>query len=304
MDTSGMLNTTYLRNGGFQKHKPCLVAQLIAILVMVGCVNTPNASQTIKNEAPSESTSQEIQTSEAAKSNTKKNTELPHILVFTKTKAYRHKNISDGVRALREIGLGKYVVEQTEDAGVFTTKNLNRFATVVFLSTTGDVLNTEQQNAFEQYIHAGGGYVGIHAAADTEYEWPWYGQLIGAWFRDHTKVILATVRREDKTHISTIEFPDSWKREDEWYRFRTNPRKNVHVLVCVNDQDLGEVTMNGDHPISWMHEFEGGRAWYTAMGHTSESFLEPEFQKHVLGGIVWAMRQTQQSSSAGSDQRP
>ena len=302
-----MLNMTYSRTCGTRNLKARLVAQLFGVLVVLGCVNAPdapNAPQTMKDEAPLKTKSQEIQASEAEKPSTKNNIEPPHILVFTKTKAYRHKNISDGVRALREIGLGKYVVEQTEDAGVFTTKNLNRFAAVVFLSTTGDVLNTEQQNAFEQYIHAGGGYVGIHAAADTEYEWPWYGQLVGAWFQDHTKVILATVRREDKTHISTIEFPDSWKREDEWYRFRTNPRKNVHVLVCVNDQDLGEVTMNGDHPISWMHEFEGGRAWYTAMGHTSESFLEPEFQKHVLGGIVWAMQQTQKPDSLGSDQRP
>ena len=187
-----MLNMTYLRTCGTRNLKARLVAQLFGVLVVLGCVNAPdapNAPQTMKDEAPLKTKSQEIQASEAEKPSTKNNIEPPHILVFTKTKAYRHKNISDGVRALREIGLGKYVVEQTEDAGVFTTKNLNRFAAVVFLSTTGDVLNTEQQNAFEQYIHAGGGYVGIHAAADTEYEWPWYGQLIGAWFKDHTKVI-------------------------------------------------------------------------------------------------------------------
>ena len=272
------------------KYKPTpkikihFVIQFAATLLLCGCVNTPQSNEKEQENPASKNTQAVVEKTILDKAG-----DPPHILVFTKTKAYRHKNISDGVYALREIGKGTFVVEQTEDAGVFTIENLKRFSAIVFLSTTGDVLNKEQQGAFEQYIHSGGGFVGIHAAADTEYDWPWYGQLVGAWFKDHTDVILATVRREDKTHISTIDFPDSWRRADEWYRFRTNPRENVRVLVTVNDQDLGEVTMNGDHPISWMHEFDGGRAWYTGMGHTKESFLEPEFRKHVLGGIVWAM---------------
>ena len=266
------------------KTKPYFLIHCAAIFLLFSCANTPQSTEKQQVNTPSKYT-QVV----AEKTTLDKPGELPHVLVFTKTKAYRHKNISDGVYALREIGKGIFVVEQTEDSGVFTSDNLKRFSAVVFFSTTGDVLNKEQQAAFEHYIHSGGGFVGIHAAADTEYDWPWYGQLVGAWFKDHTEVILATVRREDKTHISTIDFPDSWRRADEWYRFRTNPRKNVRVLVTVNDQDLGKVTMNGDHPISWMHEFEGGRAWYTGMGHTKESFLEPEFKKHVLGGIVWAM---------------
>jgi len=266
------------------KTKIHFVIQFAATLLLCGCVNTPQSNEKEQENPASKNTQAVVEKTILDKAG-----DPPHILVFTKTKAYRHKNISDGVYALREIGKGTFVVEQTEDAGVFTIENLKRFSAIVFLSTTGDVLNKEQQGAFEQYIHSGGGFVGIHAAADTEYDWPWYGQLVGAWFKDHTDVILATVRREDKTHISTIDFPDSWRRADEWYRFRTNPRENVRVLVTVNDQDLGEVTMNGDHPISWMHEFDGGRAWYTGMGHTKESFLEPEFRKHVLGGIVWAM---------------
>ena len=266
------------------KTKIHFVIQFAATLLLCGCVNTPQSNEKEQENPASKNTQAVVEKTILDKAG-----DPPHILVFTKTKAYRHKNISDGVYALREIGKGTFVVEQTEDAGVFTIENLKRFSAIVFLITTGDVLNKEQQGAFEQYIHSGGGFVGIHAAADTEYDWPWYGQLVGAWFKDHTDVILATVRREDKTHISTIDFPDSWRRADEWYRFRTNPRENVRVLVTVNDQDLGEVTMNGDHPISWMHEFDGGRAWYTGMGHTKESFLEPEFRKHVLGGIVWAM---------------
>ena len=266
------------------KAKIYFLIHVAGTLILLGCANSPQTTEIQQANTANKDTQVLVQ-----KNTPNKAGELPHILVFTKTKAYRHKNISDGVYALREIGKGTFVVEQTEDSGVFTSDNLKRFSAVVFFSTTGDVLNKEQQGAFEQYIHSGGGFVGIHAAADTEYDWPWYGQLVGAWFKDHTKVILATVRREDTTHISTVEFPDAWKREDEWYRFRTNPRKNVRVLVTVNDQDLGEVTMNGDHPISWMHEFEGGRAWYTAMGHTKESFFEEDFRKHVRGGIVWAM---------------
>ena len=266
------------------KTKPYFLIHCAAIFLLFSCANTPQSTE--KQQVNTLSKDTQVV---AEKTTLDKPGELPHVLVFTKTKAYRHKNISDGVYALREIGKGIFVVEQTEDSGVFTSDNLKRFSAVVFFSTTGDVLNKEQQAAFEHYIHSGGGFVGIHAAADTEYDWPWYGQLVGAWFKDHTEVILATVRREDKTHISTIDFPDSWRRADEWYRFRTNPRESVRVLVTVNDQDLGKVTMNGDHPISWMHEFEGGRAWYTGMGHTKESFLEPEFKKHVLGGIVWAM---------------
>jgi type 1 glutamine amidotransferase len=266
------------------KAKIYFLIHVAGTLILLGCANSPQTTEIQQANTANKDTQVLVQKNTPSKAG-----ELPHILVFTKTKAYRHKNISDGVYALREIGKGSFVVEQTEDSGVFTSDNLKRFSAVVFFSTTGDVLNKEQQGAFEQYIHSGGGFVGIHAAADTEYDWPWYGQLVGAWFKDHTDVILATVHREDKTHISTIDFPDSWRRADEWYRFRTNPRENVRVLVTVNDQDLGEITMNGDHPISWMHEFEGGRAWYTGMGHTKESFLEPEFRKHVLGGIIWAM---------------
>jgi len=215
------------------KTKIHFVIQFAATLLLWGCVNTPQSNEKEQENPASKNTQAVVEKTILDKAG-----DPPHILVFTKTKAYRHKNISDGVYALREIGKGTFVVEQTEDAGVFTIENLKRFSAIVFLSTTGDVLNKEQQGAFEQYIHSGGGFVGIHAAADTEYDWPWYGQLVGAWFKDHTDVILATVRREDKAHISTIDFPDSWRRADEWYRFRTNPRENVRVLVTVNDQDL------------------------------------------------------------------
>ncbi len=157
------------------------LGQVAVALFLVGCANTQQAPE------PKNTNTSTITKTEAERKNTgSAQGELPHVLVFTKTMGYRHKNISDGIHVLREIGNGLFVVDQTEDAGVFTTENLKRFCAVVFLSTTGNVLNTEQQKAFEQYIHSGGGFVGIHSAADTEFDWPWYGQLVGAWFKDHT----------------------------------------------------------------------------------------------------------------------
>ena len=160
---------------------------------------------------------------------------------------------------------------------------------MVFLSTTGNVLDDAQQKAFEEYIRAGNGWVGIHAAADTEYEWPWYGKLVGAWFKGHPRNQQATVNVEDRTHRSTAMLPAEWKRLDEWYSFRSNPRSDVHVLASLDEKsyDPEKVPM-GDHPIAWYHEFDGGRAWYTALGHTKESYAEKPFLEHVREGIEWA----------------
>lgn len=212
----------------------------------------------------------------------------PRVLVFTRTMKYRHQSIPAGVRAVHDIGEGKWITEHTEDAAVFTPDNLKRFAAVVFLSTTGDVLDTERQKAFEGYVHGGGGFVGVHAAADTEYDWPWYGALVGAWFRDHTKVIPNKVKVEDASDISMRGMPNPWPHDDEWYAYRSNPRPQVHVLGSIDDSLTGSNGMGGDHPIAWKHAFEGGRAWYTGMGHTKESFADPVMLSHLQGGILWA----------------
>ncbi len=216
---------------------------------------------------------------------------LPRILVFSKTAAFRHASIPDGIRAVTELGAGRWTVDVTEDASAFTTANLKNYRAVVFLSTTGDVLDATQQKAFEDYIHSGGAWVGVHAATDTEYEWPWYGTLAGAWFAGHPAVNQeATVIVEDRTHRSTRMLPAEWKRLDEWYAFRTNPRSNVHVLASLDEKsyDPGKASMGGDHPTMWCHEFEGGRAWYTAGGHTKESYTEPLFRQNLREGIEWA----------------
>jgi type 1 glutamine amidotransferase len=224
-------------------------------------------------------------------------------LVFSKTAAFRHASIPAGVAAIQQLGAQHdFTVDATEDAAVFTDVNLARYDVVVWLSTTGDVLNDEQQAAFERYIRGGGGYVGIHAASDTEYDWAWYGGLVGAYFRDHPGSVnpqfqVATVKVLGEGTAATRDLPNRWVREEEWYNFRTNPRDTVRVLAEVDEDTYdprgysvpgGSPGMGAHHPISWCQPYDGGRAFYTAMGHKAEYFSEPLLLAHILGGIRMA----------------
>jgi glucose/arabinose dehydrogenase/type 1 glutamine amidotransferase len=210
------------------------------------------------------------------------------VLVFSKTAGFRHDSIPVGITAIQQLGAqNNFTVEATEDANAFTDANLARFQAVIWLSTTGDVLNATQQAAFERYIRAGGGYAGVHAAADTEYDWPWYGNLVGAYFLQHPAIQQATVRIEDTSHPSTAGLPANWVRTDEWYSYRTNPRANVHVLANLNEATYTGGGM-GDHPIAWCRAYDGGRTWYSGLGHTQESYGEANFRTHLLGGIRYA----------------
>lgn len=214
----------------------------------------------------------------------------PKLLVFTKTASYRHTSIPTGVQTIREFGLEHaFSIDHSEDAAVFEDDALASYAAVVFLSTTGDVLDAEQQSAFERYIQNGGAYIGIHAAADTEYDWPWYGGLVGAWFDNHPEIQTAIVDVADRAHPSTHMLPARWGRTDEWYNYRRNPRGDVHVLMTLDERTYEGGELGGDHPIAWCHRYDGGRAWYTGGGHTEESYAEPLFRQHVLGGILWAI---------------
>jgi type 1 glutamine amidotransferase len=215
---------------------------------------------------------------------------LDRILVFSRTLGFRHDSIEPGIVAIRSLSAANgFEVDATEDAGQFTAANLSRYKAVVFLSTTGDVLNSEQQAAFMAYIRNGGGFVGIHAAADTEHGWPWYGDLVGAFFASHPAPAQARVRVEARDHPSTRTLPDPWVRFDEWYDFKRNPRsQGVTVLLTVDEKTYSGGQMGNDHPIAWYHDFEGGRAWYTGGGHTEASFAEPAFLEHLLGGIRYA----------------
>ncbi len=215
------------------------------------------------------------------------------LLVFSKTGGFRHASIKDGKIALQKLAAEHNVAADfTEDATAFTDTNLARYDAVVFLLTTGNILDDGQQAAFERYIRAGGGYVGVHSASDTEYDWPWYGGLVGAYFdriHGHSKVVQATIHVTDRTHPSTVMLPALWVRTDEWYNFASNPRGRVNVLMTIDESTYKGGVMGADHPIAWYHEYDGGRAWYTALGHTSESYYEPLFLAHLWGGIMYAV---------------
>ncbi len=212
------------------------------------------------------------------------------VLVFSKTLMYRHASITNGIAAIRKLGMENgFFVEATEDARWFTTTNLARYRAVIFLSTSGDILNDEQQSAFQDFIERGGGLVGIHAAVAgdvaTEGGWPWYGQALCARFTNHSAIVPAAIDVEDARNPSTAALPRRWVRTDEWYNFIKSPRGDVRVLASLDECTYKGGTMGGDHPVVWAQQIVKGRMWYTALGHTEASFTEPLFLRHLLGGI-------------------
>ena len=224
-------------------------------------------------------------------------------LVFSKTAAFRHDSIPAAVTAIQRLGARHHFkVDATEDAAAFTDAGLARYDVVIFVSTTGDVLDEAQQGAFERYIRAGGGYAGVHAASDAEYDWPWYGGLVGAYFRDHPGSVneqfqVATVKVLGRDTAATRPLPRRWEREEEWYNFRTNPRGTVRVLAEVDERTYdprgysvpgGSPGMGRHHPIAWCQPYDGGRAFYTALGHKAEYYSDPLLLAHLLGGIRMA----------------
>lgn len=214
------------------------------------------------------------------------------VLVFSKTAGFRHASIAAGVQAIQKLGAENgFRVDTTENAARFTEDSLQLYSTVIFLNTTQDVLDYRQQADFERYIQAGGGFVGIHAAADTEYMWPWYNKLVGGYFKSHPNdpnVRKATVEVINKDHGASSMLPDRWERTDEWYNYKQlNPA--VTVLAKLDKKSYEGSEHTDDHPIAWYHAYDGGRAFYTGGGHTDESFSEPLFLQHLLGGITYAI---------------
>lgn len=210
------------------------------------------------------------------------------VLVFTKTEGYRHDSITAGVAAIRELGLEfGFRVHRSEDATIFNDAGLQPYSVIIFLNTSGTIFDDAQRASFKRFIQSGGGYVGIHAASTTEYDWPWYGDLVGAYFEDHPDVQDAVVRVVHRDHRSTRHLPARWERRDEWYNFRSIP-DHVTVLATLDTNSYEGSTMGRFHPVAWFHRFDGGRSWYTAGGHAAENFREPLFREHLLGGILWA----------------
>ncbi|WP_432843612.1 ThuA domain-containing protein [Dactylosporangium sp. CA-092794] len=216
------------------------------------------------------------------------------VLVFSKTAGFRHDSIPAGIQAVRDLGAANgFTVTATEDAAAFTAANLAQYEAVVFLSTTGDVLDDTQQAAFEAYIRGGGGYVGVHAAADTEYSWPFYGQLVGAWFASHPAIQSVNSRTEDRANPATAHLPQVWTRTDELYNYQTNPRSSAKVLATLDESSYSGGTMGADHPITWCKTIDSGRSFYTGFGHTQESYADANFRAELLGGIRYAARRAQ-----------
>ena len=226
----------------------------------------------------------------SASCNSQKREGNPRVLVFSKTAGFYHNSIPKGVEALQKLGMENgFEVDTTKNAAFFQEDSLAKYAAVIFLNTTGNVLDYRQEAAFERYIQSGGGFVGIHAAADTEYDWHWYGKMNGAYFKSHPETQEAKFIIKDKNFGATSFLTDTvWERTDELYNFKMlNPDVNVLMTIDESSYEGGE---NGDHhPMSWYHEYDGGRAFYTAMGHTKESFSEEDYLKHLLGGIQYAM---------------
>ena len=216
----------------------------------------------------------------------------PRILVFSKTLGWHHTCIPDGIKAMVKIGQDEdYAIDTTVDASYFNDDSLKNYDAVVFLCTTGNVLDAEQQAAFERYIQAGGGYLGIHSAADTEYDWPWYGQLVGAYFESHpnnSNVREAVIDVTDKSHPASSMLPDRWKRTDEWYNYKSI-YPGIKVLATLDENTYEGGTNGAFHPITWYHEFDGGRAFYTGLGHTEASYTEPLFIEHLKGGLSYVL---------------
>lgn len=210
------------------------------------------------------------------------------LLIFSKTEGYRHKSIELGANAIQTLAKSKgYRVDHSEDANLFTEDSLAKYSAVIFLNTTGNILNDAQQASFEHYIQAGGGFVGIHSATDTEYDWPWYGQLVGAYFDGHPKIQEATLIISEPDHPAVAHLPTPFSFTDEWYNFHTIS-ENITPLLKLDENSYEGGTNGDNHPTSWYQTFDGGRAFYTGLGHGDETFLNPLFMKHLEAGIDYA----------------
>lgn len=218
------------------------------------------------------------------------------VLLFTQTQGFRHPSISDAVEFFTTLPAEEKInVTHTEESEVFTDDGLAAFDVVIFANTTGDVLNDAQQSALQRFVSAGGGYAGVHSAADTEHSWPWYGQLVGAYFISHPLLpVEVEVTTEDGTHPATTHLPSTFQFVDEIYNFDRNPRYDNAILLTVDEAGFiypnipDTPSMGDDHPIAWYKEFEGGRSFYTNLGHRPETWQDPLFQQHLLAGVRWA----------------
>ncbi|WEJ98694.1 MAG: ThuA domain-containing protein [Candidatus Sphingomonas phytovorans] len=223
--------------------------------------------------------------------------DAPRVLIFSYSTGYRHASIEPGVVALQALGkkMGVTMIASADPA-VFSNDGLKDVAAIILLSNTSkhddptsEWLTGTRRDAFQAFVHRGGGVVGIHAAADSHYSWPWYGKLFGARFIRHPKgtpegvVTLADLKHPANKGLAPVS-----RHADEWYYFDDyDPR--MHLLSTVDPASIGEPDAN-PNPVSWVHEFEGGRVFYTAMGHTVEAYQDPWFLRQVENGVNWVLK--------------
>lgn len=220
------------------------------------------------------------------------------VLLFSKTDGFHHESINEGVTAIKQLAnRHTFSVDWHENAAIFNEKELAKYSAVIFLNTTGNILNEEQQAAFEKFIKSGKGFVGIHSATDTEYDWAWYTKMVGMMFKIHPQQQTAYLNVNDSNFPGMERFPKKLLWTDEWYQFGDLKANDLKILVSVDEKSYNPNAKWGDnegkgmgasHPISWYHNYDGGRAFYTALGHIPLVFSDQTFLDHVYGGIYWA----------------
>jgi uncharacterized protein len=220
------------------------------------------------------------------------------VFLFTKTAGWHHESINEGVTAIRKLGERHFFdVDWQENTNFITEKNMAQYQAIIFLNTTADVLNDEQQKVIEKFIQSGKGYVGIHSASDTEYDWPWYTKMVGMMFKIHPAQQTAYLNVVDSNFPGMERFPKKLLWTDEWYEFGELKATDLKYLVTVDEKSYKPEAkwganegkgMGSVHPISWYHNYDGGRAFYTALGHIPATFSDQTFLDHIYGGIYWA----------------
>ena len=213
----------------------------------------------------------------------------PKVLIFCKTNGYHHASITTGIAAIRQLGEANgFAVDTTADSTWFRKNILKKYAALIFLSPTGTVFGPNEEDALKYYIHHGGGFVGIHAATDCEYNWQWYGDLVGGYFKSHPQQQEARFFVVDSANPAMKGFPNPWMHFDELYNFKyLSP--TIKVLLKIDESSYTGGANGDNHPFSWYHDFEGGRSFYTALGHTDATWADPLFLHHLLTGIQYAM---------------
>lgn len=219
-------------------------------------------------------------------------------LLVTTTRGWRHESIDAGVLALQELGKKNYFdVVLFQDPNGFTDDFLKQFQVVIFLNTTGDIFDSAQHKVMERFIQSGKGFVGIHSASDTEYGWDWYTKLVGRMFYIHPEIQTARINIIDNSFPGLQGFAGNKWWTDEWYEFGPEKISGLHYIIAVDESSYNPKIQRGDkkgkgmgkfHPIAWYHNYDGGRSFYTALGHMVSDYSDPAFLNHLYAGIFWA----------------